>query len=161
MEKKTNSLLIFIASILIIAPIYLIANIPSDLGLDRYTLLYNTLNHVPSIIGCLLLFTQYKLLDKRQKRLFKLTLFFVLAGTIGTLREMILDHFDSWKTNTMSDLGPYIIPSLLFYLGFFGQRIICFILLVDALVRVDDSVNEFEDKDNNTEDKVDDIDQNN
>ena len=85
------------------------------------------LNWIIFFVGYLLLFSQYKKYNSTLRVMLFIMLFFTILGLAGVHWNHSLDSDSSWRTNTMSDLGSYIIPWLLFYASYFVPRIMCLI----------------------------------
>lgn len=123
MSKGINNYIILLACILIVIPFNIIIR-ASDYYINL--LIY----YIPSFIGYIILLTNYKLFDYKRKKLLKIMISITIISILAIFWYEALDYNDNWKTNTMSDLGAYIIPSLLFYGSYFAQRILGIILCI-------------------------------
>ena len=115
--KKLYYIIIIIASLLIMIPFNLIFTYEPEISL----------NWIIFFVGYLLLFTQFKKYNKTLRIMLIIMVILTILGIIGICWNNILDNDSSWRTNTMSDLGSYIIPTLLIYGAYFIPRILCLI----------------------------------
>ena len=123
MKKKINNYMVLIASILVIIPLNMfIRTVDSYIDLFVY--------FIPAFLGYLIFFSQYNLFNDKNKKIFKILVCTTLGGLISILWTRYIDYYDSWKTNTMSDLGNYILPTIVLFLSYFAQRILCIIFVV-------------------------------
>ncbi len=115
--KKLYYIIIIIASLLIMIPFNLIFTYEPEISL----------NWIIFFVGYLLLFTQFKKYNITLRIMLIIMVILTILGIIGICWNNILDSDSSWKTNTMADLGAYIIPWLLFYISYFVPRIMCLV----------------------------------
>lgn len=128
MNKKINNYIILIACILIVVPFYKIIPI-SNYYINL--LIY----YIPVFIGYLLISLYYKLYNRNQKRLVYITICITIINMLAVFYAIYLDYNDSWQTKTMADMGAYIIPSLLWYVSYFAQRILGIILGIKLIFK--------------------------
>ena len=126
MNKKISNSKILIACLLIVIPFNIIIR-------DSNYFITSIIYYIPAFIGYILFYTQYKLYDYKQKKFLNITTCITIISLFASLWYNYLDYNSQWKTHTMSDMGAYLIPALIFYATYFSQRVLGIILGIKLL----------------------------
>lgn len=90
---------------------------------------------ISEIIGILLYSIYFQKYTKKQKKLFVAIVFLCCISYCLIAIPGILDmNINEWKTNTMSDMGPYVINTAI-YLGAYLCKIILSVYLGLSVLR--------------------------
>ena len=89
---------------------------------------------IAEVIGYILYNIYFQQYTRNQKRLLVVAIIFSCISYFTITMQWILDmNVNEWKTNTMSDMGPYIIDVVLFFSAYLGKVLISLILGVSIL----------------------------
>ena len=89
---------------------------------------------IAEVIGYILYSIYFQQYTRNQKRLLVVAIIFSCISYFTITMQWILDmNVNEWKTNTMSDMGPYIIDVVLFFSAYLGKVLISLILGVSIL----------------------------
>ena len=89
---------------------------------------------IAEVIGYILYNIYFQQYTRNQKRLLVVAIIFSCISYFTITMQWILDmNVNEWKTNTMSDMGPYIIDVVLFFSAYLGKILISLILGVSIL----------------------------
>ncbi len=89
---------------------------------------------IAEVIGYILYSIYFQQYTRNQKRLLVVAIIFSCISYFTITMQWILDmNVNEWKTNTMSDMGPYIIDVVLFFSAYLGKILISLILGVSIL----------------------------
>ena len=89
---------------------------------------------IADVIGYILYSIYFQQYTRNQKRLLVVAIIFSCISYFTITMQWILDmNVNEWKTNTMSDMGPYIIDVVLFFSAYLGKILISLILGVSIL----------------------------